>query len=119
MGAPAPSASAARGLLAKVVATAALIASGCGESSGAAGLERVDAFDGVIEAVRGHSLVALGEYHQMQEWHDFMHQLLEREAFVAAVDDLVVEFGNALYQPVADRYLLELQFVEDDELSLA
>lgn len=97
--------------------TLVLIAAGCGGSGGGGRLERLDPHAAVVDAVQQYPLVALGEYHQMQQWHDFMHELLEREAFVAAVDDLVVEFGNALYQPVADRYLLALEPVSDAELS--
>ncbi|WP_109509103.1 hypothetical protein [Nocardioides speluncae] len=43
--------------------------------------------------------------------------LLERDAFVVAVDDLVVEFGNALHQPIADRFLLDLAQVPQARLS--
>lgn len=102
-----------RSALALSLTSVVLLLPGCGEAEP----EPLDPYDAVIEATQEHALVALGEYHQMQEWHDFMRELLDREEFVAAVDDVVVEFGNALYQPVADRYLLELEPVTDAELS--
>jgi len=80
-------------------------------------LQPIDAYQSVIDATKQYSLVALGEYHQMQEWHDFMGELLRRPEFTSSVDDIVVEFGNALYQDVADRFILELEPVAFDELS--
>lgn len=103
---------------AAVLAVAGLLLSGCGDPRGAgADLETRDALDAVVEAARTHSLVALGEYHLMQEWHDLMASLLQRREFIDQVDDIVVEFGNALYQDIADRFILELEPVEDSELS--
>ncbi|MCI0561406.1 MAG: hypothetical protein MN733_23210 [Nitrososphaera sp.] len=80
-------------------------------------LQSTDPFEAIIDATETHSLVALGEYHQMQQWHDFMGELLLRREFTENVDDFVVEFGNALYQDVADRFLLELEQVPFAELS--
>ncbi len=80
-------------------------------------LERLDAVDAVIEATSRYPLVALGEFHQLQEWHEFMTALLGRHELAEAVDDIVVEFGNALYQEVADRFIVDLEPVEFDELS--
>lgn len=91
---------------------------GCGGSGGnGTNLHPVDAYDAVIEATSTHSLVAFGEFHLMQEWHDFMGQLLLRPGFTDNVDDLVVEFGNALYQDVADRFIVDLEPVAIEELS--
>lgn len=80
-------------------------------------LKRLPAVDAVIEATRRYPLVALGEFHQLQEWHQFMAALLERHELADAVDDIVVEFGNARYQEVADRFVVGLKPVEFDELS--
>ncbi len=93
--------------------------SGCsgGRHDDGAELERLDAVDAVVEATSQYPLVALGEFHQMQEWHAFMTALLGRREFTENVDDIVVEFGNALYQDVADRFVVELELVEFDELS--
>src|SRR5262245_25411461 len=49
-------------------------------------------------------LVALAEQHRRAELHAYLLALLEDPRFGRSVDDVVVEFGNALYQPLADRY---------------
>jgi hypothetical protein len=80
-------------------------------------LERLDPYDVVFDALDTHQLVALGEFHLCQEYHDFLQALLLQPELPGTVDDIVVEFGNALYQDVADRFLLDLEPVRDDELS--
>lgn len=94
------------------------VMSGCGgpEDAGAQ-LRPLDALDAVVAATEDYTLVALGGYHQMQQWHDFMAALLRRDGFVDRIDDIVVEFGNALYRDVADRYLIDLAQVELSELA--
>jgi hypothetical protein len=61
--------------------------------------------DAVLAAFRTHRLVAIGEVHGQQEHHDVMHALLTDPRLPDLVDDIVVEFGNALYQPVVDRFV--------------
>jgi hypothetical protein len=80
-------------------------------------LERVDPYDVVLDALETHQLVALGEFHLCQEYHDFLQALLLQPALPAKIDDIVVEFGNALYQDIADRFVLDLEPVSDAELS--
>ena len=62
-----------------------------------------------VEALIGlfddYPLVALGEDHGVQEIHDFIGVLVRHPAFPSRVNDIVVEFGNALYQDVMDRYV--------------
>jgi hypothetical protein len=106
---------AVRLLVAALLASAAT--SGCARGGGGRDLEPVDPYEAVVKATEEHALVALGEYHLMTEWHDFMAELLRRPALATSVDDLVVEFGNALYQDVADRYLLDLDDVPAAELA--
>jgi hypothetical protein len=104
--------------VAAAIAVVGLLA-GCGGGPRDDGeeLAPVDAAAAVIEAIGDYPLVALGEYHLMQEWHDFMATLLRRPEFAENVDDIVVEFGNGLYQEIADRFLLELEPLELAELS--
>jgi hypothetical protein len=80
-------------------------------------LERLDPYDVVFDALDTHQLVAFGEFHLCQEYHDFLQALLLQPELPGTVDDIIVEFGNALYQDVADRFLLDLEPVRDDELS--
>jgi hypothetical protein len=51
-------------------------------------------------------LVGLCEAHLLQEEHDFFGALLRQRTLPSLINDIVVEFGNALYQPIADRFIL-------------
>lgn len=59
----------------------------------------------ILNAFGSHKLVALAEAHRLQEEHDFIISLVQHPAFPTKVNDIVVEFGNALYQDVLDRYI--------------
>jgi hypothetical protein len=52
----------------------------------------------------------------IQEWHDFISALLFHPDLPAALTDIVVEFGCAAYQEVADRFLLTDQPVARADL---
>lgn len=64
-----------------------------------------DAIEGIVKAFDQFPIVALGEAHGLQEEADFIAQLVRHPDFSAKVNDIVVEFGNALYQDVIDRYV--------------
>ncbi len=61
--------------------------------------------DMVLEAFKTHRLVGLGEAHGLQNHHDAVTLLLTDPRLPEVVDDIVVEFGNALYQPTIDRFI--------------
>ncbi len=63
------------------------------------------AVEGLLEVFDRYPLVALGEAHQSRTEHEFIAALIKHPAFAAKVNDIVVEFGNALYQPIMDRYI--------------
>lgn len=73
--------------------------------------------DAVLAALKRHRLVAIGEggEHGVQEHHDALAALLADPRLPGAVDDVVVEFGNALYQPTVDRFVSG-DVVEDADL---
>jgi len=73
--------------------------------------------DAVIAALRKHRIVAIGEIHGQQEHYDAMQTLLFDPRLPDLVDDIVVEFGNALYQPTMDRFV-NGEIVEDRDLRL-
>ncbi|WP_221327535.1 hypothetical protein [Actinoplanes sp. L3-i22] len=73
--------------------------------------------DAVVAAFGRHRLVAVGEVHGQQEHHDAMQVLLTDPRLPEVVDDIVVEFGNALYQPTIDRFVAG-PAVENDKLRL-
>jgi hypothetical protein len=59
----------------------------------------------IARLLADYDLVAIGESHSVSEAGRFYRRLLRNEAFQMAVDDLVVEFGNARYQGTIDRYV--------------
>jgi len=63
------------------------------------------AADAIVRAYDKHALVALGESHGWQEGANFIFSLIRKPTFASAVNDIVVECGNAKYQPVVDRYV--------------
>jgi hypothetical protein len=65
----------------------------------------IDAKAGIAALFETAPLVALGETHWVEEQHALIRALLFDAQFNETVDDIVVEFGNALHQPVLDRYL--------------
>lgn len=64
--------------------------------------------DAVLTAFESHRLVAVGEVHGLQEHHDALAELLTDPRLPRVVDDVVVEFGNALYQATMDRFTADL-----------
>ena len=64
-----------------------------------------NAVEAIIKAFDTRKLVALGEAHRLQEEADFIAPLIRRPEFSIKVNDIVVEFGNALYQDVIDRFV--------------
>ncbi len=64
-----------------------------------------NAVEGLIQAFDRFPLVALGELHWSRTQHEFIATLIRHPAFPNKVNDIVVEFGNAKYQPIMDRYI--------------
>jgi len=52
-----------------------------------------------------HPLIMMGEWHRNVQQHVFLRELVRDPAFICRVDDIVVEFGNARLQNVADAYI--------------
>ena len=69
----------------------------------------------ILEATRTHQLVALSEVHGSEQFHAFLRLLVRDAGFAASVNDVVVEFGNAFYQDVIDRFV-NSDDVPDDAL---
>ncbi|ACU75492.1 hypothetical protein Caci_6646 [Catenulispora acidiphila DSM 44928] len=61
--------------------------------------------DTVLDAFGRHRLVALGEFHGLQEHYDALADLLADHRMAGVIDDLVVEWGNSLYQDTADCFV--------------
>jgi hypothetical protein len=104
-----------------VVANPALAATGDSRSRAAAGtggLKPRNAIQSVLDAMDHYPLVAIAERHFLQEWHDFVTALLFHPSFAGKVTHIAVEFGNAQFQDVADRFILDDKPVARDELAL-
>jgi hypothetical protein len=65
----------------------------------------IDPSAAIVEAVRTHQLVAIGEEHGSEQLHVFLRALVRDPRFAAVVNDIVVEFGNTKYQEVMDRFV--------------
>jgi len=70
--------------------------------------------EAIAKAFDKFPLVALGETHGLQEEADFIAVLIRDPTFSTRVNDIVVEFGNALYQGVVDRYVAGKEISPDE-----
>lgn len=61
--------------------------------------------DAIFQAFDSYSIVLLGEVHWNAQQHRFIQRLLRDRRLPRAVNDIAVEFGNSLYQPLIDRYV--------------
>ena len=60
----------------------------------------------ILDAFHSYQIVALGEgNHNNEQAHRFRLSLVRNPRFTATVNDIVVEFGNARYQDVMDRFV--------------
>ena len=75
-------------------------------------LQPLNAVEALLEQMEHFPLVALGEVHQLQEFYDFLTALLYHPLLPEKITDIVVEFGNAHYQEIADRLVLALSTVK-------
>ena len=63
------------------------------------------AVEAVVSAAESERVVLVGELHQWSEEHRFLRELVGDPALRDVVDDVVVEFGNARFQPIVDAYV--------------
>ena len=78
------------------------------------GLPVVPAIDFVIDAFDRFPLVGFSEpRHGAGGTREFLTSLVRHPRFAGTVNDIVVEFGNARYQDVADRYVAGEQVASD------
>jgi hypothetical protein len=59
----------------------------------------------ILDAFASHDVVALSDAHGNDQAHEFLKTLIRHPRFANTVNDIVVEFGNARYQNLVDRYL--------------
>ncbi len=65
-----------------------------------------DATAAIIRAFETHNIVMFGEIHGNKQEYEWLRSLVSTPAFADRVDDIVMEFGNSLYQKSVDRYII-------------
>jgi hypothetical protein len=64
-----------------------------------------DGVEGIAAALDSFPIVALADLHGAAELGAFRRRLLADDRVLDRVQDVVIEAGNSLYQPLADRYV--------------
>lgn len=64
-----------------------------------------DPAQGIVKLFDTYRIVMLGEIHESRQEYDVLGRLLADPGFPQRVNDIVVEFGNARYQDLVDRYI--------------
>lgn len=59
----------------------------------------------ILAAFDKYQVVAMPEGHRLKDVDDFVLSLIRNPAFPEKVNDIAVECGNSLYQPILDRYI--------------
>jgi hypothetical protein len=59
----------------------------------------------MIRLINDRNIVMFGEIHSNKQEYEWLCRLVKMPEFSSHVDDIVVEFGNALYQKDVDRYV--------------
>jgi hypothetical protein len=62
-------------------------------------------------------VVALGEAHMLQEFHDLLGVLLHHPELPTKINDIAVEFGSSHYQGLIDRFVLDHDAVSRYDLA--
>ena len=65
----------------------------------------VDPIVAILDAFRTHQIVAVSDPHGNEQAHAFRLALVRDPRVADVVNDIVVEFGNALHQGAIDRYV--------------
>lgn len=63
------------------------------------------AIPAILAAFEKYEVVAMPEAHGDKDLDDFILSLIRNPAFPEKVNDIAVECGNSMYQPVLDRYI--------------
>ncbi|HEX3684228.1 MAG TPA: hypothetical protein VHU83_16965 [Bryobacteraceae bacterium] len=90
-------------LLTAVAATSGAQSRRKGETG--AGLSAEPAVPAILAAFDKYEVVAMPAAHGDKDLDDFILSLIRNTAFTEKVNDIAVECGNSLYQPILDRYI--------------
>jgi len=61
--------------------------------------------NGVCHQVETHNIVTIGEIHGNKQEYEWLRSPVGTPDFADRVDDVVMEFGNSLYQKSVDYYI--------------
>jgi len=87
-------------------ALSAIAAASCGEHTKPTPAVPVDPLSAILDVFDSYRIVALGEgNHGNMQGHAFRLSLIRHPRFADTVNDIVVEFGNARYQSLIDRFV--------------
>jgi hypothetical protein len=64
-----------------------------------------DAAKAILAAFDKYEVVGMGAAHGNQDLDDFILNLIRNPELPGKINDIVVECGNSLYQPILDRYI--------------
>lgn len=64
-----------------------------------------DPVDSIVKLFDTYRIVMLGEIHACRQQYNLIDRLVASPGFDERVNDIVVEFGNARYQNIVDRYI--------------
>ena len=93
------------GPVAVILVACATATTNAPSSQDRASLRVRDAPDAIADALRSHSLVLLSEHHWSVAVHEQLRRIVTSPKLDGLVQDIVVEFGNPLYQSLIDRYV--------------
>lgn len=63
------------------------------------------AIPAILAAFDKYEIVAMPEDHGLKDLDDLIFALIRNPAFPEKVNDIAIECGNSLYQPILDRYI--------------
>jgi hypothetical protein len=64
-----------------------------------------DATKAILAAFDKYDIVGMGAAHRNKNLDDFILDLIRNPALPSKINDVAVECGNSLYQPILDRYI--------------
>ena len=74
----------------------------------------IDPVTAIVDAFKTHQIVAIGDNHGNNQGHAFRLALIRAPRLSGVINDIVVEFGNARYQGVMDRFISGGNVPEDE-----
>ena len=101
--APAPRAHARAATFAALALTTVMV--GAAAARTAAVPPHADGVTAITRVLDSVPLVAIMDEHLLAQEGEFYQRLIRDPRFAQKANDIIVEFGNELYQPVADRYV--------------